>query len=93
MAVCTTCGGSFQWGRSDDRWILLEPIETHDDLDRSYVDENGELRADHRDRHPGGASVNVERLDRKIKAEDAPRAPAVERARRRFAGAKKAVVG
>lgn len=60
---------SFTWGNLDGKWIPLEPVETHGDLDRTYVDEHGELRADHRDRHPGGASVNISRLERKIPAD------------------------
>jgi len=70
MATCRNCGGTFTWGNLDGKWVMLEPVETHGDLDRTYVDENGELRADHRDRHPGGSSVNVARLDRKVKADD-----------------------
>lgn len=62
----------FTWGNLDGKWIPLEPVETHEDLARTYVDENGELRADHRDRHPDGASVNIERLSRKIPAEEVP---------------------
>lgn len=59
----------FQWGRCGDDWVLLEPVETHDDLDKSYLDENGAPRADHRDRHDGVPAVNVTRLARKIRAE------------------------
>lgn len=67
MALCKGCGAIFQWGFCDGRWVPLEPIATHANLPRTYVDENGELRADHRDRHgPGGSSVNVTRLDRKV---------------------------
>lgn len=70
MALCKGCGAVFQWGFCDGRWVPLEPIDTHDDLDKSYVDENGVGRADHRDRHDSEqlASVNVTRLDRKIPA-------------------------
>jgi hypothetical protein len=70
MATCRGCGDTFDWGFCDGRWVPLEPVETHDDLDRTYVDEDGELRADHRDRHSGGRSVNVARLDRKVRAEE-----------------------
>jgi hypothetical protein len=62
----------FQWGRCGDDWVLLEPVETHDDLDKSYLDENGAPRADHRDRHDGVPAVNVTRLARKIKADIVP---------------------
>lgn len=71
MALCRGCGATFQWGYCNGKWIPLEPVESHGDLDRSYVDENGVLRADHRDRHPLGVSVNVKRLDNKVKAQDA----------------------
>lgn len=72
MATCNGCGAKFEWGRCDGQWVPLEPQATHDGMDRTYVDENGELRADHRDRHPGGGSVNVARLDRKVKSQDVP---------------------
>lgn len=73
MAICKYCGDTFQWGFCDGRWVPLEPAQTHDDMDRTYVDERGELRADHRDRHPGGGSVNVTRLERKVRASDVAR--------------------
>lgn len=67
MSNCNTCGSPISWGydASTGRWIPLEPVATHDDLDRTHVDENGELRAEHRQRHDG-PSVNVQRLRRKI---------------------------
>lgn len=65
MPFCRSCGLPFQWGFCDGRWVLLEPVETHEDLDRTYVDERGELRADHRDRC-SGSTVNVKRLERKV---------------------------
>lgn len=71
MTICYTCGKSFDWGLVDGKWVPLEPIATHSDLDRTYVDENGVLRADHRDTHgDGAASVNADRLTKKIKAAD-----------------------
>ena len=75
MAFCRVCGETFQWGFCDGSWVPLELRETHVDLDRSYVDEFGELRADHRDRHSGGASVNVTRLEHKVAATEAPAPP------------------
>ncbi len=67
MALCKGCGATFQWGFCDGKWVPLEPVATHDDMARTYVDENGVLRADHRDKHgPGQSSINVTRLDRKI---------------------------
>lgn len=70
MAFCKTCGAEMDWGHVGDRWIPLEPIELHGDLDRRYRDENGVLRADHRDRHEGfsGVPVELERLPKKIPA-------------------------
>lgn len=70
MAQCRGCGETFDWGFCDGKWVPLEPVESHDDLDRTYIDEDGELRADHRDRHPHGRSVNVTRLDAKVRADD-----------------------
>lgn len=70
MPNCRSCGMPFDWGYCDDKWVLLEPTDSHDDLPRTFVDENGELRADHRDRHPGGPTVNVTRLDRKVQVEE-----------------------
>lgn len=90
MAVCNGCGQFFDWGFCDGKWVLLEPIESHDDLDRTYVDENGMLRADHRDRHAGGGTVNVERLTKKVKSEAAPEE---QKRTSRFAQAAKAVRG
>lgn len=73
MAICKGCGSEMQWGFCDGRWVPLEPVENHDDLARTYVDENGELCADHRDRHGANApSVNVTRLDRKVQPAEVP---------------------
>jgi hypothetical protein len=71
MAMCRGCGAAFQWGFCDGKWVPLEPINTHEGMDRAYVDEDGVLRADHRDRHESGATVNVTRLDRKVRADAA----------------------
>lgn len=84
MPLCTSCGAEFEWGFHDGAWVLLEPIATHADLDRTYVDEDGVLRADHRDRHPRGSTVNVERLDRKVRVADVPSEPLTKKERRRW---------
>jgi hypothetical protein len=84
MPYCNGCGGVFEWGFHDGKWVLLEPAATHDDLDRTYVDENGVLRADHRDRHPRGETVNVERLSNKVKVADVPSEPLTKKERRQF---------
>jgi hypothetical protein len=75
-----------EWGNQDGKWIPLEPIATHDDLDRSFVDEDGVLRADHRDRCRG-KSVNITRLDKKVKAQEVlpTTKPKAKKSRRRAA--------
>jgi hypothetical protein len=65
------------WGYIGDKWIPLEPTHLHGDLDRRYKDENGALRADHRDRHGGDFSeppVALERLPKKVTAARAAQA-------------------
>jgi hypothetical protein len=75
---CKQCGEEIDWGSVDGKkWVPLEPIESHDGMDRSFVDENGILRADHRDRHNKNESVSIMRLDKKIKAEHAGEPDAV----------------
>lgn len=70
MPYYNTCGQAFQWGYCDNQWVLLEPIGSHDDLDKSYMDADGTPRADHRDRHDAlGPAITVTRLQRRIKAE------------------------
>lgn len=68
---CRTCGGGIEWGFDEEtkKYVPLEPIETQGDLPRTHVDINGELRADHRERHGGSASVTVNRLRRPVPAE------------------------
>jgi hypothetical protein len=71
MAFCRECGSEMDWGYIGDKWIPLEPTHLHGDLDRRYKDENGALRADHRDRHGGDFSeppVALERLPKKVTA-------------------------
>lgn len=90
MPICTTCGGEFNWAYDEDkdRWVLLEPVALHSDLDRTYVDAEGELRADHRDRHQGGkSSPTVHRLQRRVKAEEVP----LEQSKSRIAAAASAL--
>lgn len=72
MNCCKTCGLHFDWGWDSvtERWVPLEPVATHDDLQKSFVDETGLLRADHRDRHAGISGVNVMRLGKKVPATD-----------------------
>lgn len=70
MPVCRTCGQQFQWGNWDGKWVMLEPLVSHAGMDRAYIDEHGTYRADHRDRHPNGESVNVTRLEYRVKSEE-----------------------
>jgi hypothetical protein len=84
MPACNTCGEPFEWGWDGERWLPLEPIATHEGLDRTFVDENEVLRADHRDRHQEGMSgVNVTRLQKKVPAETADEKERPKRGRRR----------
>lgn len=70
MATCKNCGGTIQWGEMDDRWVPMEPVDTHRDLQKRYVDEHGVARADHRDRHNGGPPVTITKLPEPIPAEE-----------------------
>lgn len=72
MSACNRCGGEIEWGYMDGRYVPLEPIDLHADLDRRYKDENGILRADHRDRH-GNRAVDIRPLGKKVKAANAER--------------------
>lgn len=77
MAICKGCGDPIEWGYDHvtGRWIPLEPEATDSKLDKAFVDENGVLRADHRERclgGPGGA-VNVTRLSKKVPGEGSNR--------------------
>lgn len=71
MPFCKNCGQPFEWGfdQNHGRWIPLEPRDTDRDLDKTFVDEHGNLRADHRDRCRG-ETVNVTRLTKKVPAEN-----------------------
>ena len=87
MPICNTCGEPFEWGWDGERWLPLEPIATHEGLDRTFVDENEVLRADHRDKHQEGMSgVNITRLQKKVPAETADEKEKHRRGRRRAAG-------
>lgn len=72
MAMCKFCGQPFQWGRSDDGWVPLQPVESHEGMDRHFQDENGVLRADHRlgCTNRGGPAVRVVRLAKSISGSD-----------------------
>lgn len=70
MPMCKFCGVVFSWGHDGERWVPLVPKGEEGTLDRSYQDENGDLRAEHRAicRGTGGPSVRVVRLAKKIEA-------------------------
>lgn len=83
MALCKFCGQPFAWGNADGKWTPLVPVGEEGDLDRKYQDQNGNLRASHRDVcvNQGGATVRVSLLAKAIPAGDmlhAPAAPLVE---------------
>jgi hypothetical protein len=66
--LCRTCAQPFEWGydKKTEKWVMLEPKASDADLAKTFIDENGDERADHRDRHSGGKpALNVERLDKK----------------------------
>lgn len=80
MKTCEGCGLPFEWGFCDGKWVPLEPLATSVGLPRAYVDEDGELRADHRDRpeHDSGGYgevTNLTRLAHKIKPADLGEGP------------------
>lgn len=70
MPMCKFCGVAFSWGHDGERWVPLVPKGEEGGLGRSYQDENGDLRAEHRAicRSNGGPSVRVVRLAKKIEA-------------------------
>lgn len=72
MSKCKYCQKAFDWGRSDDGWVPLVPVSEHEGLDRTYQDEDGELRAHHHlvcvDR--GGPSVRITKLPRKVRGSE-----------------------
>lgn len=72
MPHCNFCGEAFEWGFCDGKWVLLEPKGSDIGMDLTIVDEDGELRADHRDRHPADKS-RTERAKRETKKRKAAR--------------------
>jgi hypothetical protein len=69
MPMCKYCGVPFTWGNDGERWVPLVPAGQEAALDRTFQDENGLLRAAHRDICVGfGPSVKVAKLAKKIKA-------------------------
>jgi hypothetical protein len=76
MPMCKFCGKLFSWGyaTAEDKWVPLVPVGEEGGLDLTFQDEEGRLRASHRDIcDRGGASVRVARLAKKVRAVDMPR--------------------
>lgn len=48
MAICKFCGVKFAWGNSGEKWVPLVPVGREEGLVCEYQDENGNLRAGHR---------------------------------------------
>lgn len=72
MATCKNCGNKMDWAFDEDmsKWVPLEPTDTDADLEKRFVDREGNLRADHRSRCLGGnAGLTVTRLRKPIPAE------------------------
>lgn len=82
MPICKHCKKAFDWGRDDDGWKPLVPIDAHDGLDRLYRDQDDVLRAHHslvcvERNHP---AVRIKRLDRKVSAAVATQIETAEKA-------------
>lgn len=72
MKACKYCGEPLEWAWDEQRkiWIPLEPLETTQGLRRTFVDENGVLRARHNERCTNpDRRFRVTRLDKPIPAE------------------------
>lgn len=73
MAICKFCGLAFAWGQKDDGgFVPLVPVGEDENLERSFQDENGVLRANHQDicTRRGGPTVKIVRLAKKVKGGD-----------------------
>lgn len=71
---CKYCDKPIDWGFSGERWIALVPIGEDAGLDREFQDEQGNLRASHRQVciFKGRESLRVSRLAKIIEAKDLP---------------------
>jgi hypothetical protein len=73
MAKCKRCGDNFDWGWDSqlDRWVPLEKADSEflSEMPRRFLDDNGDLRADHRDRC-GGRRVEIKRLNQPVQPEE-----------------------
>jgi hypothetical protein len=72
MPVCKFCQKPFAWGMSDGKWLPLLPVGEEGDFDRTYQDENGLLRVEHRVicQNQGGPSVRVVKLAKSVAAKE-----------------------
>lgn len=74
MASCKYCYQPMSWGMdAGGKYVALVPIELHDGLPRTFQDENGVLRASHRDvctAERGAPLVRVARLAVKVQPEN-----------------------
>lgn len=74
MAMCKFCHKPMAWGlNTDGKYVPLVPIGEDEGLARTFQDENGALRAEHRDvcdAQRGGPTVRVARLAVAIQSED-----------------------
>lgn len=79
MPVCKFCQKPFSWGLAEGKWVPLVPVGEEGTLDRSYQDENGVLRAEHRALcvAQGGPTVRVARLAKAVPAKEVLPRPAV----------------
>lgn len=70
MPMCKFCGKPFAWGNSDGSWVPLIPVGEEGEVPRTFQDEHGILRADHRAlcQHRGGATVRISKLAVPVKA-------------------------
>lgn len=83
MPLCKFCGKPFAWGNDSGKWVPLVPVGEEGDLDRSFQDENGHLRAMHRGMCNYVPAVQVVKLAVPIPAENVIRQPEVEPPRQR----------
>jgi len=71
---CKYCDKPIDWGYSGERWITLVPVGEDEGLDREFQDEQGNLRASHKQVciFKGRESLRVSRLARIIPANELP---------------------
>lgn len=72
MAICKFCGTAFSWGNNGGKWVPLVPVGEEAGLTLDYQDEDGVLRASHRQTcvQIGGPTVHVSKLAKPLQAGD-----------------------